>query len=105
MIALIPTGCLLVTYQPVRRSECWRLRRPRHERRTNHDEDDSVAAGSCSQRDHAVLVGAVALPRPERASALRGQHLVNEEIVRKYYAAWEKQGLGNVQCRAADNFT
>ena len=57
------------------------------------------ATGAC------VLVGAVALPGPERASALRGQHLVNEEIVRKYYAAWENKDLGTFNAVLADNFT
>ena len=57
------------------------------------------ATGACG------LVGAVALPGPERASALRGQHLVNEEIVRKYYAAWENKDLGTFNAVLADNFT
>jgi len=53
------------------------------------------ATGAC------VLVSAVA----ERASALRGQHLENEEIVRKYYAAWENKDLGTFNALLADNFT
>ena len=57
------------------------------------------AKGAC------VLVGAVALPGPERASAFRGQHLVNEEIVRKWYAAWENKDLGTFNALLADNFT
>ena len=57
------------------------------------------ATGAC------VLVGAVALPGPERASALRGQNLVNEEIVRKWYAAWENKDLGTFNALLADNFT
>ena len=51
-----------------------------------------------------VLVGAVALPGTERANALRG-NLVNEEIVRKWYAAWEKKDLGTFNALLADNFT
>ncbi len=57
------------------------------------------ATGTCA------LVGAVALPGPERASALRGQNLVNEEIVRKWYAAWENKDLDTFNALLADNFT
>jgi ketosteroid isomerase-like protein len=57
------------------------------------------ATGAC------VLVGAVALPGPERSSALRGQNLVNEEIVRKWYDAWENKDLGVFNALLADNFT
>ncbi|HLY15590.1 MAG TPA: nuclear transport factor 2 family protein [Bryobacteraceae bacterium] len=52
-----------------------------------------------------VLAGAVALPGPERANASRGQNSVNEEIVRKWYAAWEKKDLGTFDALLADNFT
>ena len=52
-----------------------------------------------------ALVGGVALQGLERASALTGQHLVNEEIVRKYYAAWENKDLGTFNAVLADNFT
>ena len=57
------------------------------------------ATGACG------LVGAVALPGQERASALRGQNLMNEEIVRKWYAAWENKDLGTFNVLLADNFT
>jgi len=57
------------------------------------------ATGAC------MLVGAVALPGPERAGALRGQHSVKEEIVRKYYAAWENKDLDSFNAVLADNFT
>jgi ketosteroid isomerase-like protein len=57
------------------------------------------ATGAC------VLVGAVALPGTERASAWSGQNLVNEEIVRKWYAAWENKDLGTFNALLADNFT
>ena len=40
-----------------------------------------------------------------RASALRGQNSVNEEIVRKWYAAWENKDLGTFNALLADNFT
>src|SRR6202166_4767670 len=56
------------------------------------------ATGAC------VLVGTVALPGAE-ASALRGQNSVNEEIVRKWYAAWENKDLGTFNALLADNFT
>jgi ketosteroid isomerase-like protein len=57
------------------------------------------ATGAC------VLMGAVALPRPERASALRGQNLTNEEIVHKWYAAWESKDLDTFNALLADDFT
>ena len=57
------------------------------------------ATGAC------MLAGAVAPPGPERASALRGQNLVNEEIVRKWYGAWENKDLGTFNAMLADNFT
>ena len=56
------------------------------------------ATGAC------VLVGAVA-PGPARASASREQNLVNEEIIRKWYAAWENKDLGTFNALLADNFT
>ena len=57
------------------------------------------ATGACG------LVGAVALPGQERASALKGQNLVNEKIVRQWYAAWENKDLGTFNALLADNFT
>jgi ketosteroid isomerase-like protein len=57
------------------------------------------ATGAC------VLMGAAALPRPERASALRGQNLTNEEIVHKWYAAWESKDLDTFNALLADDFT
>ena len=39
------------------------------------------------------------------ASALGGQNLANEEIVRKWYAAWEKKDLDTFNALLADNFT
>ena len=52
-----------------------------------------------------VLVGAVVLPGPDRDSALSGQNPVNEEIVRKWYAAWGNKDLGTFNALLADNFT
>jgi ketosteroid isomerase-like protein len=57
-----------------------------------------LTTGAC------VLVGAVA-PGPARASASREQNLVNEEIIRKWYAAWENKDLGTFNALLADNFT
>jgi ketosteroid isomerase-like protein len=57
------------------------------------------ATGAC------VLAGAVALPEPERARALDGQNLGNEEIIRKWYAAWEIKDLATFNALLADNFT
>ena len=58
-----------------------------------------LAAGACA------LVGAVSLPGPASASALGGQNLTNEEVARKWYAAWEKKDWGPVDSQLADNFT
>jgi ketosteroid isomerase-like protein len=51
-----------------------------------------------------VLVGAVALPGPERARALGERNLTNEQVVRRWYAAWEKKDWGPVDSLLADNF-
>ena len=58
-----------------------------------------LATGACG------LVGAVTLPGLARASALGGHDLTNEEIIRKWYAAWEKKDLGTFKMLLADNFT
>jgi len=58
-----------------------------------------LATGACA------LVGAVTLPGLARASALGGPDLMNEEIIRKWYAAWEKKDLGTFNMLLADNFT
>ena len=57
------------------------------------------ATGACA------LVGAVLLPEPERASALTGQNSANDEIVRKWYAAWENKDLDTFNALLADDFT
>jgi ketosteroid isomerase-like protein len=51
------------------------------------------------------LLAAVDLPGWTRASAWRGQNSTNEEIVRKWYAAWEKRDWGPVDRLLADSFT
>ena len=58
-----------------------------------------LATGACA------LVGAVSLPGLASAGALEGQNLTNEEIIRKWYAAWEKKDLGTFDSMLADNFT
>ena len=58
-----------------------------------------LAAGACA------LVGAVSLPGPASATALGGQNLTNEEVVRRWYAAWETKDWGPVNRLLADNFT
>ena len=58
-----------------------------------------LATGACA------LVGAVSLLGPVSASALEEQNLTNEEIVRKWYAAWEKRDWGPVDNLLAENFT
>jgi len=58
-----------------------------------------LATGACA------LVSAVTLPGLARASALGGPDLTNEEIIRKWYAAWEKKDLSTFNSLLADNFT
>jgi len=58
-----------------------------------------LATGACA------LVGAVSLTRPASASALEEQTLANEEIIRKWYAAWVEKDLGTFNMLLADNFT
>jgi ketosteroid isomerase-like protein len=58
-----------------------------------------LATGACA------LVGAVSLPGPASASALGGQNSTTEELVRKWYAAWDKKDWGPVDSLLADNFT
>jgi ketosteroid isomerase-like protein len=52
-----------------------------------------------------ALAGAVTLPRLARASASGGTDVTNEEIIRKWYAAWETKDLGTFNRLLADNFT
>jgi len=58
-----------------------------------------LAAGVCT------LAGAASLPGSASASALGGQNLTTEEIIRKWYLAWEKKDLGAFNMLLADNFT
>jgi len=58
-----------------------------------------LATGAC------VLVGVVKLPGPASANPLGEKDSANEEVVRKWYAAWEKKDWGPVDRLLADNFT
>jgi len=58
-----------------------------------------LATGTC------VLVGAVSLPRSASARALDGQNSANEEIIRRWYAAWKNKDLDTFNLLLADNFT
>jgi ketosteroid isomerase-like protein len=58
-----------------------------------------LATGACA------LVGAMGLPGAASASASGGQNETNEEIVRKWYAAWEQKDWGPVDSLLADDFT
>jgi ketosteroid isomerase-like protein len=58
-----------------------------------------LATGACA------LVGVVSLPGAASASAWGGQNLTSEEIVRKWYAAWEKRDWSPVDNLLADDFT
>ena len=58
-----------------------------------------LATGVCA------LVGVVSLPRLASASAPGAQNLTNGEVVRKWYAAWEKRDWGPVDSLLADDFT
>jgi len=58
-----------------------------------------IATGACA------LVGAVSLPGSASASALGAPNLTNEELVRNWYAAWDKKDWGPLDSMLADNFT
>jgi ketosteroid isomerase-like protein len=58
-----------------------------------------LATGACA------LVGAVTLPGSARASASAGQNSTNEEIIRKWYAAWKNKDLDTFNMLLADDFT
>lgn len=57
------------------------------------------AGGACA------LMGAVALPGAEKAYALKGHSAASEELVRKWYAAWENKDLDTFHALLADDFT
>ncbi len=57
------------------------------------------ATGTCA------LVGAVALAGAKSANASGKQNSANEEIVRRWYAAWENKDLATFNELLADDFT
>jgi ketosteroid isomerase-like protein len=67
--------------------------------RTTVSRRSLLAKGACA------LLVSVSLPGSASASALGGQNPTNEEIIRKWYAAWEKKDLGTFNLLLADNFT
>jgi ketosteroid isomerase-like protein len=58
-----------------------------------------LATGACA------LVGAVSLPTRANAGASGGQNVTNEEIIRKWYAAWGNKDLDTFNALLANNFT
>jgi ketosteroid isomerase-like protein len=58
-----------------------------------------LEAGTCA------LTGVVSLPGLASASSSGGQNSANDEIIRKWYAAWENKDLGTFSMLLADNFT
>jgi len=58
-----------------------------------------LATGTCA------LVCAVSLPGPASASATGEQNLTNEELVRQWYAGWEKKDWAPLDRLLAENFT
>jgi ketosteroid isomerase-like protein len=58
-----------------------------------------LATGACA------LVGAMSPQGHANARAFGGQNSTNEEVVKKWYAAWEKRDWGPVDSLLADNFT
>jgi ketosteroid isomerase-like protein len=58
-----------------------------------------LQAGACA------LAGAAAFPGVASAHAWIGLSTAKEEVIRKYYAAWEKKDWGTVDVLLADNFT
>ena len=58
-----------------------------------------LATGACA------LIGTVPLPGLVSAGASGGRDLTNEEIIRKWYTAWEKKDLATFNMLLANNFT
>jgi ketosteroid isomerase-like protein len=67
--------------------------------RTTVSRRNMLATGTCA------LLVAASLSGPASASALGEQNLANEEIIRKWYAAWEKKDLNTFDILLANNFT
>jgi ketosteroid isomerase-like protein len=52
-----------------------------------------------------ALIGAASLPGAASASALGGQNLTTEKVVRKWYAGWGQKDWGPLDSLLADDFT
>ena len=73
-------------------------------RRPNNDKDHNAAQESA--RDGSLRAGRCGDPtRTGEGQRIGGPGLTNEEIIRKWYAAWEKKDLGTFNMLLADNFT
>jgi len=58
-----------------------------------------LEAGACA------LVAAAGVPQMANAGATTGLRLKSQEVVRKYYAAWEKKDWQRLDRMLADDFT
>jgi ketosteroid isomerase-like protein len=58
-----------------------------------------LGAGACA------LTGAVGLPEAASAHPGNGLSAAKEQVIRKWYAAWEQKDWGPVDALLADNFT
>jgi ketosteroid isomerase-like protein len=58
-----------------------------------------LATGACA------LVATMNLPRPASATSPGEENSTNEEVVRKWYAAWEKKDWGPLDRLLTDKFT
>jgi len=68
-------------------------------KRTTVSRRNLLVAGACT------LAGGVGLQGVASAPSLAGPSMTNEEIIRKWYKAWEKKDWGPVDSLLADNFT
>ena len=67
--------------------------------RTTVSRRNLLATGTCA------VLAAVSLPGLASTSPLGEQNLTNEEVVRMWYATWEKRDWGPVDSLLANNFT
>ena len=69
-------------------------------KRTTVSRRNLLVAGVCT-----LAGGVVGLREAASAPVLNGPSMTNEEIIRKWYKAWEKKDWGPVDSLLADNFT
>jgi len=69
-------------------------------KRTTVSRRNLLVAGVCT-----LAGGVVGLRGAASAPVLTGPSMTNEEIIRKWYKAWEKKDWGPVDSLLADNFT